>query len=123
MNTYKGRLLNLGTVDKCNRKFAEDCKITFPEKVPVTYAFQSGVDKVLGNAEIFEDYLGLNTIVLLNHKDFTGDEYYIGGYYRDIEQHKDGDITVIDKCRLDSISIIPDHYCCDENMKIWKTKE
>lgn len=119
---YEGRLLNLGTIDKCNRKFAENCKIAFPEKVPVTYNFQSGVDKVLGNAEIFEDYIGLNCRVSLNHQDFTADEYYIGGYYRDIEKHNDGNITVIDSCRLMSISIVPDHYCCDKNLKIWKAE-
>ena len=36
---FEGQVLKFGTVDKCNRKFAPDCKITFPEKIPVAYNF------------------------------------------------------------------------------------
>lgn len=35
----KGQVLKFDVVDKCNRKFASDCEVTFPEKVPVTYNF------------------------------------------------------------------------------------
>jgi len=120
MNTYEGCLLRLGTIDKCGRKFAEDCKITFPEKVPVTYNFQSGVDKVLGFAEISKDDNGLKCKVTMEHNNFTGPEYYIGGYYNGIKKHIESGINVIDECRLVSMSIVPDSECCDEEMKIWK---
>ena len=36
---FEGQVLKFGNVDKCNRKFAPDCKITFPEKIPVAYNF------------------------------------------------------------------------------------
>lgn len=40
---FEGQVLKFGTVDKCNRKFAPDCKITFPEKIPVAYNFDMNV--------------------------------------------------------------------------------
>lgn len=36
MVKMKGKILELGTVDKRNRMFAEDCDIKYPEIVPVT---------------------------------------------------------------------------------------
>ena len=45
---FEGQVLKFGTVDKCNRKFAPDCKITFPEKIPVAYNFD--MDEIIGQA-------------------------------------------------------------------------
>lgn len=123
MSTYEGRLLNLDKIDKCNRKFAKDCKITFPDKIPVNYNFQSGVHKVLGSAEISKDDNGLLCKVSLTYDDFKGQEYYVAGYYRIFERYKEGDITIIDSCRLVSMSIVPDCDCCDIDMKMWKVEE
>lgn len=123
MNTYEGCLLRLGTVDKCGRKFAEDCKITFPEKVPVTYNFQSGICNVLGSADISRDEAGLNCKVTMHHEAVNDPEYFVGGYYYAVQKHKEGDITVINSCKLVSMSIIPDvNHCSDEN-KIWKVED
>lgn len=47
---FEGQVLKFGTVDKCNRKFAPDCKITFPEKIPVAYNFD--MDEIIGHADI-----------------------------------------------------------------------
>ena len=44
----KGQVLKFDVVDKCNRKFASDCEVTFPEKVPVTYNFS--LDEIIGHA-------------------------------------------------------------------------
>lgn len=123
MSTYEGRLLRLGTIDKCGRKFSEDCKITFPEKVPVTYNFQSGVGNVLGTADISRDETGLNCKVTMTHVDFNGSEYFVGGYYYSVQKHKEGDITVIDSCRLVGMSIIPDAVHCSDENKIWKVED
>lgn len=123
MSTYEGRLLRLGTIDNCGRKFAEDCKITFPEKVPVIYNFQSGVGNVLGYADISRDDAGLKCKVTMTHDDFNGSEYFVGGYYTLVKIHKEGDITVIDSCKLVGMSIVPDvDHCSDEN-KIWKVED
>lgn len=123
MSTYEGRLLNLGTVDKCGRKFAEDCKITFPDKVPITFDFHSGPENVLGSADISHDENGLNCKVAMTHVDFNDSEYFVGGYFNRVKIHKEGDITVIDSCNLGSMSIVPDvDHCSDEN-KIWKVED
>lgn len=123
MSTYEGCLLRLGTIDKCGRKFAEDCKITFPEKVPVIYNFQSGVDKVLGFADISRDEAGLKCKVTMTHVDFNDSEYFVGGYYTLVKIYKEDDITVIDSCELVGMSIVPDvDHCSDEN-KIWKEED
>jgi hypothetical protein len=45
---FEGQVLKFGNVDKCNRKFAPDCKITFPEKIPVAYNLEKG--KILAGA-------------------------------------------------------------------------
>lgn len=123
MSTYEGCLLRLGTVDKCGRKFAEDCKITFPDKVPVTYNFQIGVGNVLGTADISRDEAGLKCKVTMTHDDFNGSEYFVGGYYYSVQKHKEGDITVIDSCRLVGMSIVPDAVHCSDENKIWKVED
>ena len=46
---FEGQVLKFGNVDKCNRKFAPDCKITFPEKIPVAYNFD--MDEIIGHAD------------------------------------------------------------------------
>ena len=46
---FEGQVLKFGTVDKCNRKFAPDCKITFPEKIPVAYNFD--MDEIIGHGQ------------------------------------------------------------------------
>lgn len=58
---FEGQVLKFGTVDKCNRKFAPDCKITFPEKIPVAYNFD--MDEIIGHADISKVEDGLKGVV------------------------------------------------------------
>lgn len=53
---FEGQVLKFGNVDKCNRKFAPDCKITFPEKIPVAYNFDDdyGLCGLDGSAVLVE---------------------------------------------------------------------
>lgn len=60
---FEGQVLKFGTVDKCNRKFAPDCKITFPEKIPVAYNFD--MDEIIGHADISKVEDGLKGVVSL----------------------------------------------------------
>ena len=90
---FEGQVLKFGTVDKCNRKFAPECKITFPEKIPVAYnLFYTNI--------------------------LPGNEYFVGGYYTRIKTHVEDHITVVDSGRLVSMSIIPEHNVADENLKV-----
>lgn len=118
---YEGRLLNLGTVDKCNRKFSEDCIIDFPDKVPVTFDFRSGLSNVLGVAEVSRDKKGLGCNVVFHHESFTDGSYFVGGRYDHVLTHKEGNVTVIDSCRLIemSITLAP----ADESLKIVRCEE
>lgn len=120
MNIYEGRLLNLETVDLCKRKFAKDCEITFPEKIPVIYDFNKDPVWVLGHADISKDEKGLSCKVTpnLGSTSFDNDEYFVGGCYEVKKSHTEGDVKVIDSCRLVSMSIVPDNKVSDINLKI-----
>lgn len=116
MIKLKGRLLNLDSVDVCNRKFAKDCRISFPDKIPVLYDFQRHASPI-GNAEIFKDDHGLDCEVTLYDKNLI-DECYVGGYYTNVKTHTEGSMRVIDSCKLVSMSIVPDEEVADKNLKI-----
>lgn len=119
MIKMEGRLLNLGTVDSCGRKFAEDCKITFPNKVPVCWNFnQSDPRFVIGDANVFRDDKGLACKVNLTTDLLTEDEYYVGGYYTNVKKHNDKSICIIDACTLRSMSIVTGP--ADKSLKIKK---
>lgn len=117
MSKFKGRLLNFDSVDACDRKWSKGCKISFPEIVLVSYNFRHD-DIPLGYAEIFEDDHGLGCEITLLDTFAMSDEYYVGGYYNDVKSHLEGSITVIDSCRLVSMSIVPDDKVADRNLKI-----
>lgn len=118
---FKGPILKFDVVDKCNRKFAPDCEIAFPEKIPVTYFF--GSDEVLGYADISKTKDGLDCDVLPFGTDvLPKNEYSVGGYYTQVKFHKEGAITVIDSARLTSMSIVPENNVADENLKIRRVK-
>ena len=103
---FEGQVLKFGTVDKCNRKFAPDCKITFPEKIPVAYNFD--MDEIIGHADISKVEDGLKGVVSLF------DTNILPGNETHVEDH----ITVVDSGRLVSMSIIPEHNVADENLKV-----
>lgn len=114
---FEGQVLKFGTVDKCNRKFAPGCKITFPEKIPVAYNFD--MDEIIGHADISKVEDGLKGVVsLFDTNILPGNEYFVGGYYTRIKTHVEDRITVIDSGRLVSMSIVPEHNVADENLKV-----
>lgn len=113
----KGQVLKFDVVDKCNRKFASDCEVAFPEKVPVTYNFS--LDEIIGHADISKVEDGLNCEVsLFDTNALPQNEYFVGGYYTRVKTHVKDHITIIDSARLVSMSIIPEHNVADENLKV-----
>ena len=113
----KGQVLKFDVVDKCNRKFASDCEVTFPEKVPVTYNFNP--DEIIGHADISKIEDGLNCEVsLFDTNILPQNEYFVGGYYTRVKTHVKDHITIIDSTRLVSMSILPEHNVADENLKV-----
>lgn len=94
-----------------------DCKITFPEKIPVAYNFD--MDEIIGHADISKVEDGLKGVVsLFDTNILPGNEYFVGGYYTRIKTHVEDHITVVDSGRLVSMSIIPEHNVADENLKV-----
>lgn len=119
MVKMEGQLLNLGTVDSCGRKFADDCKITFSNEVPVYWNFDRGDPRsVIGDANIFRNDKGLACKVNLTTDLLAEDEYYVGGYYTNVKKHDENSICVIDACTLRSMSIVL--APSDKNLKIRK---
>lgn len=113
----KGQVLKFDTIDRCNRKFSSDCKITFPEKIPVTYNFN--MNEIIGHADISKTADGLKCEVpLFDANILPENEYFVGGYYTGIKMHMEDHITVIDSGRLVSMSIVPEHGVADKNLKI-----
>lgn len=107
MIEMKGQLLVFDEVDVNGRKFAKDCKIIFPEKIPVCLEFRySDPNSVIGHSEITRDDNGLSCKVSLNTNSMTEDQYYVGGFYTNLKHHKEGPINVIDKCTLRCMSIV-----------------
>lgn len=114
---FKGQVLKFNTVDKYNRKFSSDCKITFSDKIPVTYNFN--MDAIIGHADISKMQDGLNCEMALFDTDILPkNEYFVGGYYTGVKTHVEDHITIVDSGRLVSVSIIPEHNVADENLKI-----
>lgn len=117
MNKFEGRVMKLDSVDICGRKFAKDCKIRFPERIPVLYNFDRWSMPILGQAEIQKDDDGLVCKCELDEL-CTDPEYYVGGFYLSVKTHTEGEITVIDSGRLTEMSIIPNGAQADDNLKI-----
>lgn len=120
MIKLKGRLLNLNSTDVCGRKWSKNCKISFPDKVPVFYNFKHNIPPC-GSAKISKDKYGLECEVELSGE-IPIENAYVGGYYNNIESHSESSVTVIDSCKLISMSIVPDDQVADRNLKIRRSE-
>lgn len=102
MIKLKGRLLNLNSIDVCGRKLSKNCKISFPDKIPVFYNFQHNISPC-GFAKIHKDKHELECEVELSG------EIPIENAY-------------IDSCKSISMSIVPDDQVADINLKIRRSE-
>lgn len=117
MIKLKGRLLNLDSVDICGRKWAKDCNISFPDKVPVLDNFHYDRPS-LGSAEIIKDDCGLSCKMSLPDKFCIQDEYYVGGHYHSVKSHMEASTRVITSCELIGMSLISEDAVADKNLKV-----
>lgn len=103
----KGRILSFDTINQNRDIFLKDCRITIPEKVPLTWLFQQS--NVLGFAEITRDDNGLVADAETFQDDirelFTDGRMGAGGYYRNVKWYKEGNLTVIDEARLCEVAL------------------
>ena len=106
MVKMEGRLLKLGTTDICGRMFSKDCKISFPNKVPITINFKNDPDKIVGHGEIIKDDKGLKVLATLVCDEFNDPEYYVGGFYTNVKSHDEQSMHIIDECKLVSMAVV-----------------
>lgn len=121
MIEMEGRLLNLGKADLCGRRFAEDCRISFPKKIPITINFSRDPDQVIGYGEISKNDKGLKVIAKLFRDEFNDPEYNVGGYYINVKSHDESSVKIIDECKLVSMSLVA--APADETLKIKKIQK
>lgn len=46
------------------------------------------------------------------------DEYFVSGYYKNIQSHREENVTVIDSAALSGISILEEEAVINENLRI-----
>ena len=110
----EGRILLFDTVNKNRDIFSKDCKITIPEKIPLTWEFHHY--EVLGNAEAIKDDLGLiakaeiTPNAHIKEEDlnsiFENGKFGVGGYYNKLKKHDDGSFVIIDEATLRRVSLV-----------------
>lgn len=110
----EGRILLFDTVSKNRDIFPKDCKITIPEKLPLTWQFHH--QEVIGICEVIKDDLGLiakaETTPNTHAKEedlksiFEDGKFGVGGYYNKVKKHDDGSFIIIDEATLRSVSLV-----------------
>lgn len=110
----EGRILLFDTVNKNRDIFPKDCKITIPEKIPLTWDFH--YDQILGIAEVIRDDLGLIakaeiiSNAYIKEEDlksiFENGKIGAGGFYNRVKKHNDGSFIVVDEATLCSVALV-----------------
>jgi hypothetical protein len=110
----QGRVLVTNKVSKNRTMFSENCKITYPEVIPVAYGFDFfKPDMVVGYSSVSKDERGLIADAYINNNDFIkfvtelGGEIPIGGYFTRVKKQPEDEhgVVVIDEARLSGIGI------------------
>lgn len=120
MQKFEGLVLDLKN-PPLGMKFSENCDISYSEKVPVYYG---GIYK-----RLFGRFVGVATLTkdqdkLICTADITDEfshienEYFVSGYYRNIQSHMEGNVHVIDSATLSDIIILKKEDVIDENLRI-----
>lgn len=108
MIKLEGRVLLFDVINQLSNKISKDCKLTVPEKVPLTWNFEH--DKPIGfatpirddkgiyaTAETFSnEYIGIKDIRDI----LTDGKIGVGGYYSINKRHNEGELDIIDEATL-----------------------
>ena len=98
MKEIEGIILKLGTEDLNGYVFSKDCKIDYPDKIPITLGYDfSNPENVVGNAEIIrnDDTLSIQGEIIDNTIDtLTENEIYTHlGFFANKIKKKDNNVT------------------------------
>ena len=119
-----GKILEIGKVDKCKRMFAEDCEITYPDKIPVTLGFSfNDPQNVIGNCEVIKTKDGLTAKATIYNSDVLyADKVYVGGYYNKVKKEEIDRITIVNKASLKALAVLPPEQSSNHNLYLEKVE-
>lgn len=110
----QGRILSFEKVNLNRDIFYKDCKLTIPEKVPLTWDFN--LYKPIGIAEVTVDNEGLiATAETFSNEELgvtdirgilTDDQIGAGGHYTGVKRHEENGVIVIDEARLAAVGLV-----------------
>lgn len=98
MIEIEGIILKLGTEDLNGKIFSKDCKVDYPDKIPITIGYNFGiVENIVGNAKIirYDDTLTIQGKIMNNTIDTLIEEkiYTHLGLFANNIKKKDNNVT------------------------------
>lgn len=116
MKNIEGYIFKSNAVNKNGHIYAKDCKISFPEKVPITLGFDfNKPGKVIGNGSIVqkEDGLYINGKI---YKHFVEDYWtHMGLYATNVKKDKDDNII---EMTIRDVALLPEYEASMPECKI-----
>lgn len=131
MIKMEGRVLLFDEVNSLSSITPKNCKLTIPEKIPLTWRFEHSkpigfatpvVDDngIYATAKVFyNDYIGIRDIQDV----LTDGKIGVGGYYKVDEMHTFGDKRIIDAATLLEVALTPSPVNEEYYFKIEEEKE
>lgn len=118
MVKIKGKFLEFERTDALGYKFSKDCKISYPEKLPIIWNFQTeDPTSVLGHGEVIRTETGLEIDGVITSeigKDVIFNDVMpilgLGGFYNKIISDKEddkSDIRTVTSANLRYVSVTP----------------
>lgn len=119
-----GKIMEFGIVDKRKRMFAEDCEITYPDKIPVTLGFSfNGPQNIIGNCEVVRSKDCLTAKATIYNSDVLyADKVYVGGYYNKVKMEEVDGITIVNKASLRALAVLPPEQSANRNLYLEKAE-
>lgn len=120
MQKFEGLVLDLKN-PPLGMKFSENCDISYSEKVLVYYGrfYERLFGRFVGVATLTKDQDKLIcTANIMDEFSHIENEYFVSGYYKNIQSHMEGNVHVIDSATLSNIVILCEEDVIDENLRI-----
>lgn len=115
MIKMEGRVLLFDEVNSLSSITPKNCKLTVPEKIPLTWRFHH--DKPIGSVTPVVDDKGIYAIAeIFYSNDFgledvkamlTDGKIGVGGYYKVEQSHTFGDTRIVDVATLLEVALTP----------------
>lgn len=121
----QGRILLFDKVNLNRDIFPKDCKLTIPEKVPLTWNFDR--NGPIGVAEVTSDDIGLVATAETFSNDIrdvlTDSKIGAGGYYTGVKKHEENGVIIIDEARLAAVGLVLEPVREEYSMELVKEEK